>query len=908
MLLGRRREARTLERLLDTVREGRGGALVLRGESGVGKTALLHHVRECASGCRVVTASAAQSEVQLPFAALHQLCVPLLDGLEGLPGPQRTALSVAFGLTEGVPADPLFLGLAVLSLLSTAAKDRPLLCLIDDVQWADRESSDFLGFVARRAPESVALVVAARDRHAEFAGVPELHLRGLTDGDARALLTSSLATPLDEQVRERILAEADGNPLAILDVCRRVTSHQLAGGFGKPDAGTVAGWADPDFAEQLASLLGATRQLLVVAAAEPTGEPLLLWRACERLAIPAGAARSAEATGLLNIATRVRFRHPSLRAVIYRLASPEERCIAHGALADATDAWSDPERRAWHRAHAASAPDERVAADLQQLSRGAAARGGVAAEAEFLRHAAALTADAAARARRALASAEAARLAGDCGGAVQVLVTAEAGPLDPLGRARADLLRARMSFSAGAADAAPRLYDAARRLEPLDTDLARQAYLDTLAAVVQLGSDERCDPVAVASSALAVQRVLPARPTDLLLDGLALQLTKGYAVAAPTLRCALEAFGRDDLSADHEFGSGWLASHLASALWQHDSQHAVAERSIRLARETGAVALLPPALVQLAITRLCQGELTAADRLVRDLEAGDGSTPSEPSRHVAMLLAAYRGLETEARRMIGEAEGHLTSEARGLGAVIVWFAGMVLNNGLGRYGDALRHGRGLLADPEPVARPLWALPELIEAGVRAGANDVAADALCRLNERAAISGTDWALGLEARSRALLSEGSAAEGLYREAIARLDRHSSRLDLARAHLLYGEWLRRAGRRIDARAQLRVAFDMLSDMGLGAFADRARRELRATGETARKRTFETRDELTAQELQVAKLANDGLSNPEIGARLFLSPRTIEWHMRKVFRKLDVSSRLALRDALPAEARISA
>jgi DNA-binding CsgD family transcriptional regulator len=318
--------------------------------------------------------------------------------------------------------------------------------------------------------------------------------------------------------------------------------------------------------------------------------------------------------------------------------------------------------------------------------------------------------------------------------------------------------------------------------------------------------------------------------------------------------------------------------------------------------------LLPPALVQLAITRLCQGELTAADRLVHDLEAGDASTPSEPSRQVAMLLAAYRGLEAEARQLIGDAERNLTFEARGLGAVIVRFAGLALNNGLGRYGDALRQGCGLLADPEPVARPLWALPELIEAGARAGANDVAADAMCRLTERAEISGTDWALGLEARSRALLSEGSEAEALYREAIARLGGHASRLDLARAHLLYGEWLRRAGRRIDARVQLRVAFGMLSDMGVGAFADRARKELRATGETARKRTFETQDELTAQELQVARLASDGLSNPEIGARLFLSPRTIEWHMRKVFRKLDVSSRFALRDALPAEAAISA
>ena len=538
MLIGRRRECRTLERLLDTARAGRSGALVLRGESGVGKTALVHHMRDRASGCRVVNVSAVESEMQFPFAALHQLCVPLLDGLGRLPGPQHAALSVAFGLTMGVDADPLFLGLAVRSLLSTAAEERPLVCLIDDVQWADPESSQVLGFVARRPPESVVLVVAARDRRSEFASVPELHVRGLPDGDARALLMSSLRTPLDEQVRERILAEADGNALAILEVLRTVTPQQLAGGFGRPDAGTVAGSVDADLAQRLASLPDESRLLLVVAAADPLGEPLLLWRAAERLEIPAGAAVSAEAAGLLEVASRVRFRHPLLRAAIYQLASPGERCMAHRALADATDARCDPERRAWHRAHAAPDPDESVAAELQRTSRGAAVRGGVAAEAEFLRYAAALTPDAAGRAHRSLASAEAARRAGDLDGALHALIIAEAGPLDRRGRGRADLLRARLALSAGAADAARRLHEAARRLESLDVNLAREAYLDTVVATVRFGSDERCDPVEVASAALAARPVGPARPTDLLLDGLALQLTKGYAAAAPTLRRA----------------------------------------------------------------------------------------------------------------------------------------------------------------------------------------------------------------------------------------------------------------------------------------------------------------------------------------------------------------------------------
>ncbi len=856
----------------------------------------------------MVSVSAVQSEMKLPFGALHQLCVPLRGGLGHIPSPQRTALSVAFGLTEGVPSDPFFLGLAVLSLLATAAEERPLVCLIDDVQWADSESAQVLGFLARRLPESVALVVAARDQHSEFASVPELHARALTDGDARALLMSSLRAPLDEQVRERILAEADGNALAILEVPRRVTPKQLAGGFGRPDAGTIAGSVEADLAQRLASLPEETRRLLVVAAADPLGEPLLLWRAAERLGIPAGAAVSAEAAGLLEIATHVRFRHPLLRAAIYRSASPADRCIAHGALADATEARSDPERRAWHRAHAASAPDESVAAELERSSRGAVVRGGVAAEAEFLRHAAALTPDAVGRAQRALASAEAARRAGDPDGALRTLVTAEAGPLDPLGRARTELLRARVTLSAGAAASARRLHEAARRLEPLDIDLARDAYLDTLAATVQFGPDELCDPVEVARAALASQRLGPARPSDLLLDGLALQLTQGYAAAAPTLRGALEAFGSDDFSADDGLASGWLASHVASALWQPDSPGAIAEQCVRVARETGSLAALPDALAQLACFRVRQGDLAEADRLLLELDRGDAPARGEQSLPVAVLLAAYRGLEPEARRLIDESNSHLTSDVRGLGTVVVQLAGLVLNNGLGRYDDALRDGGGLLGDAEPVTRPVWALPELVEAAVRTGSNDVAADALVRLSERATISGTEWALGLEARSRALLREGTDAENLYRDAIALLGGAGSRIDLARAHLLYGEWLRRGGRRIDARVQLRSALGMFGEMGVGAFAERAARELRATGETARKRNFEALDELTAQEHQVARLASDGLSNPEIGARLFLSPRTVEWHMRKIFRKLGIGSRFALRDALPDEAAISA
>ena len=694
VLTGRDRERRALERLLEAARAGRSGALVLRGESGVGKSALLGHAYERASECRVVSVSAVKSEMRLAFAVLHQLCAPLSEGLERLPDPQRAALDVAFGRIDGVPTDPFFLGLAVLSLLSAAADKRPLVCLIDNGQWSDPESSQVIGVVARRLPDSVMLVLAARDRHSEFACIPELHLGGLPDGDARALLMSALRAPLDEQVRERIVAEAAGNPRALLEVPRGVTPPQLAGGFGEPGVGLVSSRADGNLTRQLCSLPDDSRRLLLVAAAEPHGDPLLFWRAAKRLGIRPGAASAAQASGVLVIAARVQFRHPLMRAAIYQSATPRERWLAHGALADAIDPQCDPARRAWHRAHAASAPDENVAAELERVSRRAGDRGGVAAEAVFLRHAAMLTPGPRDRARRALASADASRRAGDSDGALQTLATAEAGPLDALGHARAELLRARVALSSGAADAARRLYTAARRLEPFDIDLARDAYLDTFAAIVRLGTGEGCDPIEVADAAVAARRSRPPRWSDLLLDGLAQQLTQGYAAAAPTLRHALEAFGDDDLSAGDGLGAGWIACHVASTLLQHDTEHAAVQRQVRLARRTGALGALPPALAQLAGIHMRRGELAHADALLFELESNDAATRSEPAAQMEIMLAAYRGREAEGRRLIDDARRHLPQPAVGLGASVVQLASLVLNNGLGRYDDALRGGRG----------------------------------------------------------------------------------------------------------------------------------------------------------------------------------------------------------------------
>jgi DNA-binding CsgD family transcriptional regulator len=904
-LVGRRPECSRLDELLDAIGTGRSDVLVVRGDAGIGKTALLAHLCRRASGCAVASVTAVPSEQDLDFAALDQLCRPLMGLTERLPKPQRAALRTALGLAGGVAPDRFFVGLAVRNLLAEAGADRPLVCVIDDAQWLDAASSSVLGFVSRRlGRERVALAFGVREPGPGLAGLPELSVGGLAHHDAHALLRTCLHSPLDDRVRERLIAEADGNPGALLAVTHGSAPTWLAGGFGDPDAGGLTTRGAAMLTRGLATLDAETRLLLLVAAAEPLGEPLLLWRAAEDLSIPPTAADAAEDAGVLEIGTRVRFREPLVRAAVYRSATSGNRRRAHRALARATDPHMDPERRAWHRARGATAPDDDIAGDLERSAERAARRGGLAAAAVFLRRAAALTPEPADRARRALAAADTTRQAGDADHALQVLFTAETAPLDALGRARAALIRARVAADARADDAVHLLHAVARRLRDLDVDLAREAYLDALGATVILGSGADVDPVAIARDALATRRDGPPRPVDLLLEGLALRLTDGAATAAPTLRGALAAFRKAHLPVDVALGWGWLAAYVAAATWDHATHVALAERLAHLSRQDGALATLPHTLANLSTIHLRQGELARASVLMREADAAVLATRSELPMPVATLMAAYRGREAEVWPLIGGASEQPAEPPRGLGAVIVQLAGVLLCNGLGRYEDALRVGRTALDDPEPVGTPPWVLPELVEAAVRAGAAHEAAAALDRLCEHARVSGSDWALGLEARSRALLATGKVAERLHREAIERLARPGSRVDLARAQLVYGEWLRREGRRVDARVQLRDAHDRLSAMGIEGFAERARRELRATGETARKRTMETRDDLTAQELEIARLARQGLSNQQIGAQLFISPRTAEWHLRKVFAKVGITSRVALRDALPDDA----
>jgi DNA-binding CsgD family transcriptional regulator len=900
-LTDRLSERGALGRLIEAVRAGESRALVVRGDPGVGKTALLDHLAGQASGagCRVARATGVQSEMELAFAGVHQLCAPMLDHAGRIPVPQQDALRTAFGVSAGPAPDRFLVGLAVLSLLSEVAGERPLICVIDDEQWLDRASVQALGFVARRlAADSVGLVFAARDPGAELAGLPELEVTGLRDEDARALLASVLAGPLDARVADLIVAETRGNPLALLELPRGLTPTELAGGFGLPGVVPLAGRIEDSFRRQLEALPAETRRLLQLAAADPSGDQALVWRAARRLGIPVQAGAPAMEAGLVEFGAQVRFRHPLVRSAAYRSASLPGRQEMHAALAEVTDPQADPDRRAWHRAQAAPGPDEEVAAELERSAGRAQARGGLAAAALFLERSVTLTVDPARHAERVLAAAQANLQAGAFAAALGLVATAEAGPLDEFQRARADLLRGHVAFALGhTSDASSLLLNAARRLEPFDLDLARETYLAAWGAAGMAGHLAEGDVLLeICRAALALPPPTdPPRPIDLVLDGLALLVTDRPAVAAPKMRRAVNVFTTGAVSREEGLRWGWMA---ATALWDADAGRSIIARQIQLGRAIGALEELPVELIALANDDAWRGDIKAAASLIAETDAIAEVTGSRIAPYPAMLIAALRGDQAELTALTEAAVAAAEAAGQGAGITTASWVTAILNNGLGRYADALAAAQQ--ASQGPLYVSMWALPELVEAAVRTGNTQLAADALERLTETTQAGGTDFGLGLEARCRALLNDGVAAADWYREAIERLDRAGHRPDLARAHLLYGEWLRRENRRVDARTQLRTACEMLDAIGMDAFAARARHELIATGEKVRKRSSETRDQLTPQEEQIARLARDGLSNPEIGAQLFLSARTVEWHLRKVYTKMGIGSRHELKAAL--------
>jgi DNA-binding CsgD family transcriptional regulator len=901
-LLGRRHERELLDRLLDGAGSGDGGALVIHGEAGVGKTALMDYAVEAARTFRVLRTVGVEGEMELPFAALQQLCSPILELHERLPPPQRDALAVALGLSAGRAPSPFLVGLAVLGLMSEAAEERPLLCGVDDAQWLDRASARALVFVARRLlAEKIALLFAARELGDTFAGLPDVRVEGLNDRDARTLLESELPARLDDTIMQRLLLEARGNPLALLEMPRGLTPAQLAGGFGLPTALPLSSQLEENFARRLGKLPRDARRLLLLAAADPVGDSALVWRAARQLGIPRAAAETVDSQGLLALGARVAFRHPLVRSAVYREAAPDQRREVHRALAEATDPQTDPDRRAWHRAQATSIPDEEVAAELERSAARAQARGGLAAAAAFLERATNLTPAQSHRSRRALAAAQAKLQVGGLDDALRLVATAESGVLSESELARAVLLRGQISFLATrSSDAVALLLNAAERLRDVDPALARETYLEALTAAIFAGplAGPGVGAREVAQAARAAPPAGKPRGPDLLLDGLVALLSDSYAAAVPILRQAVRTM-EDETTQTEQLRWMWAATVSTLHLWDDEGWERLADRHLQLVRETGALGELPVALSHRCQLHVFAGELRLAASLRDAVQEATELSGSPLAPYHAAGLVAMRSSEADARRFIETARAEMSERGEGAGLAFMDWAESVLYNGLGRYPEALAAARRVVDHTEliPVG---WTMPELIEAGVRAGERGLAAETDRRLAERSRASGTDWALGIAARSHALLVDGDRADALYAEAIERLDRTRVAIDLARAHLLYGEWLRRQRRRLDARKELRIAHEMFTDFGMGAFAERARVELQATGEHARKRTVETLDQLTPQESQVSRLAAQGETNREIAAQLFISPSTVEYHLRKAFRKLDVKSRTQLANHL--------
>lgn len=899
-LRGRIHENAVLDGLLAAARTGQSSVLVLCGEAGVGKSALLDSLVTRAQSSRVTKAVGIESEMELAFAGLHQLCQPFLDHLNRLPPPQQTALGTAFGLQTGPVPDRFLVGLAVLNLLSEGTGQDPVLCIVDDAQWLDQMSAHVLSFVARRlAAESVVMVFAVRhSTDHEFTGLPELEIRGLDDTDARALLDSVLPGPIDPRVRDRIVAETRGNPLALLELPRAWSVTELAD--GEPDE-TLSSRIEESFVRRLEVLPADTRLLLLTAAAEPLGDATLLWHAAERLGLGSDPAANAVESGLITFGQHVRFRHPLVRSAAYRMASAKDRYAVHQALADVTDPVTSPDRRAWHRAQATALPDEDVAAELESSALRAQGCGGLIAASDFLERAAELTPEPDRRADRALAAATARRGSGALDAALRLLSGAAAGPPDALRAAEVERLRGQIAFDQGRArDAARLLLGAARQLDPHDPAQARVTYLEAMSAAIWASGPGA--PGILAAAAAATPPPAPSdSPADILLQALALRFTRGHAAAAAELTKALAQARTSDIGTADVGSLLWLTGNraggvIAIELWDLDTALELALRQDRMARETGALVQLQFALNFRAGLQCLTGDLAAVAGMVEEDRQLAAATGNPPIRYGSLILEAFRGDEYAATRLIDTITAEATDHDQGRMAAIATYANAVLHNGLGRY-EVARDAALQVFEQDVVGYDVLVVGELAEAASRTGNTKLVESALGWLTERTAATPTAWGLGIEARIRALLD---GDENAYRQSIDQLGKTSLRVEVARGHLLYGEWLRREGRRVDAREQLRTAHEQLEAMGLEAFADRARHELLATGETVRKRRPDTLNDLTAQETQIAGLARDGLTNAEIAAQLFISPRTVEWHLRKTFSKLGIRSRRQLRAAL--------
>jgi DNA-binding CsgD family transcriptional regulator len=906
-LLDRAVETGALEGVLAAVRDGLSGVLMLRGEAGVGKTALLDWAAGQAGDMQIARVAGAEAEMDMGFAGLHQLLVPFLGGLKGLPAPQRQALGSAFGLVAGPPPDRFLVGLAALTVLTDAAAERPVLCLIDDAQWLNPVSIEVLGFVARRLyADRVGMVFAVREgeeRAVMLAGLPELMVGGLGEEAARKLLATSAGTQVDRQVSWRIAADTSGNPLALVELAAELTAAELSGAEPLDWPLRFGGRLEELYRSRVRALPGGTQTLLLLAAADPTGEPALIWNAARNLGIDPEAGQAAGVERLVSWEPRVRFHHPLIRSAAYYAFPAAARRGVHQALATVTDPKADPDRRAWHLAEAAAGPDEQVAAELERAADRARGRGGWGSGAAFLERAAALTPDEEHRARRMLAAAENRLAAGEAPAARALLGLAVPRLTDGLDRARARRLEGQSLYAAGQMpEATSVLLDAARMLQPSETRLARDTLLNAFVAAQFSGQTWMVEFLRAVRS---VPKVADSRATlaDLLLDGFAAVGERRYQAGAALLRQAIAPLAGGQPIPDDALPHLMAVGQAAGLLYDDSARYQMEKRWVAELRDRGAMAALLTALgiqtsVQVQEGRFADAEATMAE----------GRALSEATGYRAILgpyawqelwALARRGREADARPLAARMLREFAGRGNGYEVLRVQGALATLELGLGNYAAALRHA--LEALPRGNVLTFAPFADVVEAGTRCGERETATAALQAFTPWALASGTDLALGLLGRSRALLADDDHAEAEYRLAIDHLQRCRLVPELARAHQAYGEWLRRQRRRRDARDQLRRALEMFDEMGATAFAGRARAELRATGERASPRGPGTPGVLTAQEAQIARLAAERLSNREIAGRLFISASTVEYHLHKVFRKLDVTSRVELARALP-------
>jgi DNA-binding CsgD family transcriptional regulator len=888
--------------LLAEARKGEGGAIVLHGEPGIGKTALIEHIVSLAGEFNVLRTVGNEAEIELAYASLQEFFRSEIGEVEQLSDPQRRAIETALGMGVQIVPDRLLLGLGVLNLVSLLSATRPVLCVVDDAQWLDPLSAQALTFAARHvSKEAVVFVFGTRNLDGVFQGLPELLVSGLDDQDARDLLETAIPARLDDRVVDRIVAETHGNPLAILELPRGLTPSQLAGGFGLPVSGTLASQIEESYRRRFARLSEDSRRLLLIVAADSTGDPRIIWRAADALGIAESSADELEDDGLVDFADRVVFRHPLVRSAVYDTATPRERRNVHAALAEASDPDSDPDRRAWHRALATVRPNEGVAAELEASAERALSRGGFAAAGAFLQRAMALSTQPRSRAGRALRAAQAQHLAGAFDVASGLAAVAGRGPLEDQERAQLDVLLGQIAFARNRRNGvSPLALKAASRLEQVDLRLARDAYLEVLVAAIFAGHlTGLANLEVVAKAARAVPRPDgSSRVSDLLLEGLALLVTDGYKSSVDVLKKATRVFRGDVLSTEERLRWSWMAGAVAGFIWDHDSWDALTVRQERLARDLGALSILPITLSHRVSVCLFAGEISQASLLVEQLTTVTDALANKSSPNAALFLAAFRGEDDEAHQLI-QTMSTQDSQSKSAGMALLW-ARAILCNGRGKYEEAFSAATAALSDPSDLWYQGWASVELIEAASRTSRTSDAASCMELLAEITSACGTEWALAVQARCRALLSDDTNSESFYNEALERLQPTRMRVDLARTHLVYGEWLRRRHRKRDARAQLRSAHDLFAEFEMKGFANRAEAELLATGETVRKRTVETIFDLTSQERRVSELAAGGASNPDIAEQLFISPATVEYHLSKVYRKLGIRSRTQLANIL--------